>query len=73
MVIPSNCRGDSGDDEKVIKDFKDKYGVENIAFDDEPAHLFEYLRDRYLTIDIFEAESMFYYGSCKVPLFEFVR
>jgi hypothetical protein len=35
--------------------------------------LAEYLKDRYVTIDIFESETKFYFGSCKIPLFEILR
>ena len=33
----------------------------------------QYLKERYLTIDLFDADSQFYFGSCKIPLFEFLR
>jgi hypothetical protein len=31
------------------------------------------LRERFLTIDIFDGDSLFLYGTCKVPLFEILR
>jgi len=36
-------------------------------------HLAEYLKEKYLTIDVFDAQSRFFYGSCKIPLFEIMR
>ena len=33
----------------------------------------QYLKDRYLTIDLFDADSNFFFGSCKIPLFELLR
>jgi len=36
-------------------------------------HLAEYLKEKYLTIDVFDAASRFFYGSCKIPLFEIMR
>jgi hypothetical protein len=41
--------------------------------DDENMRLSEYLFDRFLTVDIFDAESLFLYGTCKIPLFELLR
>ena len=32
-----------------------------------------YLKERYLTIDIFDGQTQFYFGSCKIPLFEYLR
>ena len=40
---------------------------------DEHYKLAKYLKERYLTIDIFDGDSKFFYGSCKVPLFEICR
>lgn len=40
---------------------------------DEHMNLANYLKERYLTIDIFDAQSRFYYGACKIPLFEILR
>ena len=37
--------------------------------DDENLRLSEYLYDRFLTVDVFDAESLFLYGVCKIPLF----
>ena len=33
----------------------------------------KYLKERFLTIDIFDAKTRFYFGSCKIPLFELLR
>lgn len=41
--------------------------------DYEHVMLAEYLKERYVTIDIFESETKFYFGSCKIPLFEVLR
>ena len=40
---------------------------------EEDLKLAEYLKDRFLTIDVFDGDSLFLYGSCKVPLFELLR
>jgi hypothetical protein len=40
---------------------------------DEHMRLSGYLFDRFLTVDIFDAGSLFLYGTCKVPLFELLR
>jgi hypothetical protein len=39
----------------------------------EHVNLAEYLYDRFLTIDVFDADSLFLYGTCKIPLFELLR
>ena len=40
---------------------------------DEHIKLAQYLKERYLTVDIFDAQTRFYFGSCKIPLFELCR
>lgn len=40
---------------------------------DEYARLARYLKDRYLTIDVYDAVSHFFFGSCKIPLYELIR
>ena len=40
---------------------------------DENLMLSEYLRERFLTVDIFDGESLFLYGTCKIPLYELMR
>jgi|LauGreDrversion4_2_1035121.scaffolds.fasta_scaffold52128_4 hypothetical protein len=40
---------------------------------DEHVRLSSYLYDRFLTVDVFDAESLFLYGTCKIPLFELLR
>jgi hypothetical protein len=40
---------------------------------DEHIKFAQYLKERYLTIDIFDAQTRFYFGSCKIPLFELCR
>ena len=44
-----------------------------ILIKDEHAHLAHYLKDRYLSIEIFDADSCFHYASCKIPLYELMR
>ena len=39
----------------------------------ENIRLAEYLRERFLTVDIFDGESLFLYGTCKIPMFELLR
>jgi hypothetical protein len=31
------------------------------------------MRERFLTVDIFDGDSLFLYGSCKIPLYELLR
>lgn len=40
---------------------------------DEDMRLAGYLYDRFLTVDVFDADSLFLYGTCKIPLFELLR
>ena len=40
---------------------------------EENVMLAEYLRERFLTVDVFDGESLFLYGTCKIPLFELLR
>lgn len=40
---------------------------------DENNKMAEYLKDRFLTVDVFDGDSLFLYGTCKVPLFELLR
>jgi hypothetical protein len=40
---------------------------------DENVKLSEYLKDRFLTVDVFDGDSLFLYGTCKIPLFELLR
>ena len=39
----------------------------------EHVSLAHYLKDHYLSIDVFDAESKFHYASCKLPLYELLR
>jgi hypothetical protein len=40
---------------------------------DEHIRLAEYLKERYLTIDLYDAESRFHYSTTKIPLFHLMR
>lgn len=40
---------------------------------DENMRLASYLYDRFLTVDVFDADSLFLYGTCKIPMFELLR
>lgn len=40
---------------------------------DENIKCAEYLKDRFLTVDVFDGDSLFLYGTCKIPLFELMR
>ena len=40
---------------------------------DEHTRLAGYLYDRFLPVDVFDAESLVLYGTCKIPLFELLR
>lgn len=40
---------------------------------DENMRLADYLRERFLTVDVFDGDSLFLYGSTKIPLFELLR
>ena len=35
--------------------------------------LASYLYERFLTVDVFDGDSLFLYGTCKIPLFELLR
>ena len=35
--------------------------------------LAKYLKKRYLTVDIFDADSRFFFGACKIPLYHLLR
>jgi hypothetical protein len=35
--------------------------------------LANYLHERFLTVDIFNGDSLFLWGTCKIPLFELLR
>lgn len=39
----------------------------------ELTKLVEHLYERYLTVDIFDGDSLFLYATCKVPLYELLR
>jgi len=39
----------------------------------EHVKLANYLKERFLTIDIFDVKTKFFYGSCKIPMFEILR
>lgn len=41
--------------------------------ENEHLALAEYLKERYLNVDIYDSDSHFLYGTCKVPLFELLR
>jgi hypothetical protein len=41
--------------------------------EDENVKLSAYMFDRFLTVDVFDADSLFLYGTCKLPLFELLR
>jgi hypothetical protein len=40
---------------------------------DEYLHLSKYLKDRILTIDIWNGDSLMHFGTCKVPLHMIMR
>ena len=40
---------------------------------DENIKLSDYLKDRFLTVDVFDGDSLFLYGTCKIPMFELLR
>lgn len=40
---------------------------------DEHIRLAEYLRDRYLTIDLYDAQTRFHYATTKIPLYFLMR
>ena len=40
---------------------------------DEHMRLVDYFKERKLTIDVFNGDNHFYYGSCQVPLYELCR
>ena len=40
---------------------------------EENVKLSKYLKERYLTIDIFDGDTKFFFGSCKLPLYQLCR
>jgi hypothetical protein len=40
---------------------------------DENIKCAEYLKERFLTVDVFDGDSLFLYGTCKIPLYELMR
>ena len=40
---------------------------------DENMALAHYLRDHYLSVELYDADSKFHYASCKLPLSELLR
>jgi hypothetical protein len=40
---------------------------------DEHIRLAEYLKERYLTIDLYDAETKFHYATTKIPLYFLMR
>jgi len=40
---------------------------------DENLHLSRYLKDRVLTVDIWNGDSLMHYGTCKIPLHLIMR
>jgi hypothetical protein len=40
---------------------------------DEHMRLSKYLFERFLTVDVYDADSLFLYGTCKIPMFELLR
>lgn len=40
---------------------------------DENIALAHYLKDHYLSVEVFDADSKFHYASCKLPLHELLR
>ena len=41
--------------------------------DDEHVHLARYLKNRIMTIDVFDGDSLMHFGTCKLPLVEAMR
>ena len=61
----------TGNDNIVMVSFDVDPSVSKV--NDEHIKLAQYLKERYLTVDIFDAQTRFYFGSCKIPLFELCR
>jgi hypothetical protein len=40
---------------------------------DENIYLANYLKDKFLSIDVYDADTRFQFASCKLPLFELLR
>ena len=40
---------------------------------DENIHLAEYMKNQYLTVDIYNADSRFIFATAKIPMFELLR
>lgn len=72
-VIPSQqSGGDTMHDPNLLSvAFNVDPSISKIENENERLAL--YLYERFLTIDIFDADSLFLYGTCKLPLFELLR
>lgn len=70
---PENARKDdtSHDPNMLAVTFQVDPSMSRIL--DEHMRLSNYLYERFLTVDIFDADSLFLYGTCKIPLFELLR
>lgn len=40
---------------------------------DEHLHLARYMKERILSIDVWNGDSLMHYGTCKIPLFKLMR
>lgn len=40
---------------------------------DEHLKLAQYLKEHYISVEVFDAETKFHFASCKLPLFELLR
>lgn len=45
----------------------------NPSFPDENLHLASYLKNRILSIDIWNGDSLMHFGTCRVPLYTLLR
>ena len=41
--------------------------------ENEHVKLAQYMKDRYLSLDIYDSDSRFNFGVCKIPLYELMR
>lgn len=68
---PDEQDSSSGNPDLVHVEFQIDPSISKIL--QEHVHLSKYLRERFLTVDVFDGDSLFLWGSCKVPLYELLR
>ena len=56
-----------------IFDVDPSLNTDDYQEEEEHMHLAKYLKDRVLTVDVWNGESLMHFGTCKIPLSAFMR